>query len=212
MMSPLATEVPFSETPVTELVPSGFLKPLPVIVTGVPTWPDVGVNDVTLGVLGNAVKPVKSSVPPGVVTSIVPLSAPAGTVAMIDVALTTEKLEAIRDVGAPVKVTDVAPVKSVPVKITWVPAAAEVGLKLVITGGSAPAKVICGELSGVRPLLEARISYTSALPVRLRKSNSAIPSTAFLARVPERLPSPEARANVINTVELETKLLFASNT
>ena len=57
--------------------------------------------------------------------------APTGTVARIAVAEVTVKLAAI-----PLKLTAVAPVKSVPLMVTLVAAGAVVGVKLVIVGGA----------------------------------------------------------------------------
>ena len=60
------------------------VKPVPVRVTLVPTGPLAGVNPVM--VEAEAVVTVKLAVlvavPPGVVTEIVPVAAPAGTVAL----------------------------------------------------------------------------------------------------------------------------------
>lgn len=55
-------------------------------------------------------------VPPGVVTFTVPDVAPVGTVVVISVAETTLKVAAL-----PLKVTAVAPVRSVPKMITLAP-------------------------------------------------------------------------------------------
>ena len=69
------------------------------------------------------------AVPPGVVTAILPLVAPLGTVVVICVALLTVKLAA-----APLKVTLLAPVKFVPARVTVAPTAADAGLKPVRVG------------------------------------------------------------------------------
>ena len=71
-------------------------------------------------------------VPAGVVTAIVPVLAPTGTVAAIWVADTTEKAAAV-----PLKWTAVAPVKPVPVRVTTVPTGPEVGVKPVTVGAGA---------------------------------------------------------------------------
>ena len=120
-------------------------KAVPVMVTVTLRLPDVGDSLMILGFAG-AVMTVKLvalvPVPPGVVTTIVPLVAPEGTVAVICVALTTLKIAAV----VPLKATAVAPVKPVPVKVTEVPTEPEVGVKLVTvvaTGGGAFA-VWCG--------------------------------------------------------------------
>jgi hypothetical protein len=69
-------------------------------------------------------------VPLAVVTATLPVTAPAGTIAVICVAEFTVKLLAAR----PPKVTFVAPVKLVPVIVTVVPTVPLVGVKLLIPG------------------------------------------------------------------------------
>ena len=69
------------------------------------------------------------AVPAAVVTVTGPLTAPQGTVAVICVALATEK-----NAGAPAKVTALAPVKPLPVRVTLVPTAPEAGVKLASLG------------------------------------------------------------------------------
>src|SRR5947208_3509548 len=103
------------------------------------TWPPTGSKasatkispPVTLAVTVNELLLV--AVPPGVVTLIVPVVAPLGTVAEIEVDEVTEKLTAL----VPLNVTAVAPVKLVPVIVTLVPTGPLVGVKLVIVGGLA---------------------------------------------------------------------------
>jgi hypothetical protein len=73
--------------------------------------------------------------PAGVVTLIGPVVAPAGTVAVILVDLTTLNVAAV-----PLNVTPVAPVKFVPVIVTVVPTGPKVGVNDVIVG--APAAVV----------------------------------------------------------------------
>jgi hypothetical protein len=74
-------------------------------------------------------------VPPGVVTSTVPVVAPDGTVAVTSVAETTLKVAAL-----PLKVTDVVPVRSVPRTMTVVPTAPIVGT--VSTNGPRPTDML----------------------------------------------------------------------
>jgi hypothetical protein len=69
-------------------------------------------------------------VPFGVVTLILPVTAPAGTVAVILVAELTEKVVA----ATPPNFTEVAPVKAVPLMVTTVPAGPLVGVNEVIEG------------------------------------------------------------------------------
>jgi hypothetical protein len=70
-----------------------------------------------------------NAVPPGVVTLIGPVVAPAGAVACIVVSEVTVKLAAL-----PLNVTAVAPVKLVPLIVTLVPTRPFVGVKLVMIG------------------------------------------------------------------------------
>jgi len=67
--------------------------------------------------------------PAGVVTLIGPVIAPAGTVVVIVVALTTVNVAAV-----PPKVTAVAPVKFFPLIVTVVPTGPEVGVNEVMVG------------------------------------------------------------------------------
>jgi hypothetical protein len=104
------------------------VKLVPVTVTVIPAPPEVGVNDVIVGIAINDAADV--AVPPGVVTEIGPMVGFAGTMAVMDVALTTVKLVAAR----PLNFTAVAPVKLVPVIVTFTPAPPEVGVNDVIVG------------------------------------------------------------------------------
>ena len=92
---------------VTALIP---LKLVPCIVTVWLLRAERGVKAVTSGAgVGRNVNPARDAVPPGVVTSILPL-APVPTIAVIFVALLTQN-----DLAAtPPKVTEEAPVKLVP--------------------------------------------------------------------------------------------------
>ena len=89
------------------------VKSVPVMVTVSPVAADVGVNELMLGAGINVKLLEELTVPPGVVTDIVPV-APFPTTAVMLVALTTIKeLTAV-----PPKLTDVAPARSVPVMVT----------------------------------------------------------------------------------------------
>jgi hypothetical protein len=117
------------------------VKLVPVMVTEVPpvVVPEFGLTPETVGAGGrtkvNWSFALVAEVPPGVVTvtSTVP-AAPAGAVAVIEVALTTVKVEAA---VAP-NFTAVAPVKLVPVMVTEVPPPVEpeVGLTPVTVGAA----------------------------------------------------------------------------
>jgi len=87
----------------TAVVPVKFV---PVIVTTAPAAPVDGVNEVMVGAGMKVKVPVLATVPPGVVTLIVPV-APLPIVAVIEVSLTRVKVAA----GVPLKTTAVAPVK-----------------------------------------------------------------------------------------------------
>jgi len=74
-----------------------------------------------------------SAKPSGVVTLILPVVAPPGTVVLIWVSETTIKVA-----GVPLKATAVAPMKFVPVMVTAVPTGPLDGVNEVIVGGVAP--------------------------------------------------------------------------
>src|SRR5205814_2529765 len=90
------------------------------------------------------------AVPPGVVTLIGPLVAPAGTVAVIAVAELTVKLALV-----PLNSTAEAPVKLVPLMVTLVPTGPLPGVKLEIVGGLMTVKVaaLLAVASGVATLI-----------------------------------------------------------
>ena len=98
----------------TAVVP---VKLLPVRVTAVPTAPLVGAKEAIAGGAEPAVVTVKLlvlvPVPAAVVTLMVPVVAPLGTVVSIRLSETTVKLAA-----APLKATAVAPVNALPVNVT----------------------------------------------------------------------------------------------
>jgi len=110
----------------TAVAPVRFV---PLIVTAVPTGPDVGEKLVTVGATVTVKLVADVAVPPGVVTEIGPVAAPAGTVAVIWVALITENVAAL-----PLNATAVAPVRFVPLIVTAVPIGPDVGEKLVTVG------------------------------------------------------------------------------
>jgi hypothetical protein len=110
----------------TEVAPVRFV---PVMVTEVPTGPEVGVNEVIVGT--EAAPTVKfvplSAVPLAVVTLMGPVVAPAGTVVTICVALFDVIVAVV-----PLNFTEVAPVRFVPVMVTEVPTGPEVGVNKVM--------------------------------------------------------------------------------
>jgi len=109
------------------------VKFFPVMTTVVPTGPLVGAKDVIVGAA--TVVTVKFAplvaVPNGVVTLILPVTAPTGTVALIWVAEFTAKLA-----PTPPNRTAVAPVKAVPVIVTAAPALPLVGENEEILGAA----------------------------------------------------------------------------
>jgi hypothetical protein len=112
----------------TEVAPVRFV---PVMITEVPTGPELGVNEVMVGT--EAVPTVKfvalSAVPLAVVTLMGPVVAPAGTVVTICVALFDVIVAVV-----PLNFTEVAPVRFVPVMVTGVPTGPEVGVNDVMVG------------------------------------------------------------------------------
>jgi hypothetical protein len=113
---------------VTPEVPVRFV---PVIVTFVPTGPEAGVNDVIVGGKGITVKfAALGAVPPAVVTPILPVVAPAGTVAFSEAAETAVTAAA----ATPLNLIDEPAVKFVPAIITTVPGVPEAGVNDVTVG------------------------------------------------------------------------------
>jgi len=106
------------------------VKSVPVIVTDVPTGPLVGLKFEIVGAAATTVKfELLVAVPPGAVTEIGPVVAPAGTVTIISVS------ELVKPVAlVPLNVTLETPVKLVPVTVTDVPTDPLVGLKLAMIG------------------------------------------------------------------------------
>src|SRR2546427_6336356 len=86
------------------------VKPLPVMVTTVPTGPLVGVKDVITGTTVTTKLDELVPVPAGFVTWIAPVVAAAGTAAVNLVSWIT-----LKEAAAPAKVTPVVPVKPLPV-------------------------------------------------------------------------------------------------
>jgi len=116
----------------TAVAPVRFV---PVIVTDVPTWPELGLKLLIVGP-GTVKLPVEVAVPLGVVTLILPVIAPFGTAAVIWVGLFT-----VKDAAVPLNATAVAPVRFVPLIVTDVPACPLVGVKLEMVGADAEVTV-----------------------------------------------------------------------
>ena len=81
-------------------------------------------------------KPAWAALPCGVVTATLSLVEPAGTVAVIEVAV----FAVIVALGPPPNFNEVAPLKFVPVIVTEPPAPWEIGAKLVIAGAGTNVK------------------------------------------------------------------------
>ena len=124
-----------AETPPPNVTLAAPVKFVPVIVTAVPTLPDVGENDEIVGADGLLVVTVKTPVlvpvPPGPVTATAPVVAPAGTVVLIELSLVTVNAAAV-----PLNVTEVAPVKPEPLTVTAVPTGPLAGLKPETAGAA----------------------------------------------------------------------------
>lgn len=140
VVAPVGTDVLMSESSVTVkvgwLVPLNAtaeapVSPVPVIVTAVPTNPLVGLKPVIVGVGDASTVNAAFALPPGAVTVIVPLVAPAGTIVLIWVSPLSVKV-------APVvlNVTPDVPVNPDPVITTPAPITAWLGLTFVIEGGA----------------------------------------------------------------------------
>ena len=113
---------------VTLLAP---VKLEPVIDTLVRTGPLVGANELIVGGTVTGKEVVLVPVPPGVVTEIGPVVAPAGTWAVMSVGELTTKLGS----AVPLNLTLVAPVRFVPWMSTLAPAGPLVGENELIVGG-----------------------------------------------------------------------------
>jgi hypothetical protein len=117
-------------------VPANFtavapMKFVPLTVTTVPTGPLVGEKDEIVGLapLVTVKFPALQAVPSGVSTEILPVDAPAGTVAVIFVEEFT-----VNVVDVPANLTSVAPVRLVPLIVTIVPTGPLVGEKDEMVG------------------------------------------------------------------------------
>ena len=148
--------VPAVPLNLTVLVPCVAPKFVPVIVTGVPTGPDVTLKLVMLGAGTVTVNVTPLLATPPTVTTTLPVVAPLGT--------GTTMLVALQLVGTPavplnftVLVPCVAP-KFVPAIVTGVPTGPEVTLKLVMLGAGTVTV-------NVTPLLATPPTFTTTLPV-----------------------------------------------
>jgi hypothetical protein len=114
------------------------VKPLPVSVTAVPTGPLVGAKEARVGAATTVKLVPLVAVPPGVTTWIGPLVAPAGTVVVIVVSVTTVKVGWL----VPLNRTALAPVNPLPVSVTAVPTGPLVGAKEARLGAGITVKLV----------------------------------------------------------------------
>jgi len=141
VVAPLATTavicVALSTVKLAATLPLNFtavapVKFVPVIVTEAPAKPLAGLKLEIVGAFVIVKLVADEAAPPGVPTRIFPVLVLLATVAVIWVALSTEKLAA----GLPLNVNAVAPVKFVPVMTTAVPATPDAGVKLEMVGAA----------------------------------------------------------------------------
>jgi hypothetical protein len=141
----------------TVLVPCVAPKFAPLIVTDVPTAPDVGFKLVMLGGSGVVtVKFIPLLASPPTVTTTFPVVAPDWTTATMLVALQLVGVAAM-PLNFTVLVSCVAP-KFAPLMVTDVPTAPDVGFKLVMLGGG-------GVTAKLIPLLATPPAMTTRFPV-----------------------------------------------
>ncbi len=137
---------------VTVLVPCAIPRFVPVIVTEVPTTPEVTDKLLMLGA-GTTVKLTPLLAAPATVTTTFPVVAPAGTGTPM-----ANELQLVGVVGVPLKATVLEPwlaPKFVPAMVTAAPTAPVVGDRLVIPGRTVKAT----------PLLATPFAFTKTFPV-----------------------------------------------
>jgi len=146
-----------------------------VTVTAAPTAPDAGDKLVMLGA-DTTVKDTPLLAAPLTVTTTLPVVAPVGTVAMIDVALQLPIVDAVVPLNFTVLVPCVDP-KLVPVIVTDAPTAPEVGERLVMLGAAneAPEKTAHTMRTATRchlRIMVKRLSVTGLHTTRDRPGNT----------------------------------------
>ena len=129
---------------------------MPVIVTDVPTAPDVGLRLVIVGAASHCERSTPLLATPPTVTTTFPVVAPAGTGTTMLVALQLLIVVAVVPLNVTVLVPCVAP-KFVPVIVIDAPTAPDVGLRLVIVGVASTVKL--------DPLLATPPTVTTTFPV-----------------------------------------------
>lgn len=117
---------------------------LPVMVTVVPVLPEPGLKDEIVGITPNVAG--LDALPAAVVTLTVPVSAPAGTVAVMVESEITANAAAVL-----LKVTVAAPVNALPLMVTEDPTAADAGVTPVMLGAGCDVTVNEAGLPAVPP-------------------------------------------------------------
>jgi hypothetical protein len=105
--------------------------------------------------------PALVAVPAGVVTSIFPVVAPEGTVAVIF----TEELTTRPGAGVPLNLTELAPVKFAPLMATLAPAPPCAGVKLVIRGATMKLVALVAVPAGVVTLSVPLVALAGTVAV-----------------------------------------------
>jgi hypothetical protein len=196
------------------------LKLEPLITTSVPTDPEVGANESTVGATSTVKLPALMPVPPGLVTETGPVVVPAATVAVI------WRSESIVKPAAevPLKATAVAPVNSLPEITTSLPTGPEVGVNESTIGATRTVK-----LPALIPVPAGLVTETGPLVVpaatvaviwrseSIVKPAAGVPLKATAVAVLKPLPElttsvptgPEVGANELTAGALPTKKLAA---
>src|SRR5882724_10935492 len=158
----------------TVLVPCTAPKFAPLMVTDVPTTPDVGFRLVMLGGDEVTLKFIPLLATPPTVTTTLAVVAPAGAGATMLVALQLVGVPAV-PLRVSVLVPCVAP-KFAPVIATDVPSTPDVGFKLVILGGELPHALPGLKAAKVTPQLSgaARTAPADTVPAAICIRSSAI--------------------------------------
>jgi hypothetical protein len=168
---------------VTVLVPWVEPKFVPVIVTEVPTGPEVGERLVMLGG-PETVKVTPLLATPPTVTTTLPVVAPVGTGATIEVALQLVGVAAV-----PLKVTVLLPwvaPKFAPLMVTEVPTCPEVGERLAMLGpaGSPPTPQLpAGSWNAKAPGVNAPLTHIASFPGNVLVSHVSAFSSKQVAGV-----------------------------
>jgi len=129
------------------------------MVTPAPAGPLPGVTLTTVGLTRKV--PALVAVPAVVRTATVPAVAPAGTVAVILVGVSTVKVVA----GVPSKVTEVAPVKLAPLMVTLAPITPLDGVTLAIRGATAKLAALVAVPPGVVTAIGRAVALAGTVAV-----------------------------------------------